>query len=146
MVPRSTKMVTKAPKAVKAEQAEPDAEAEAEAEKLMPFPETLKIGPHTYDLGTFDMLYSMQNSRIGEHDYFQLEIKLLEGMKPSMEAEVMMHEVVHSLWETTGLRGMGGEFDEEHAVTVLAKSLITLFQENPAWLAAVLQRAGVGLA
>lgn len=140
MVPRSTKMVTRAPKVVKAEKIEPN----DQASELMPFPETLKVGPHTYDLGTFDMLYSMQNNRIGEHDYFQLEINMLEGMKPSMEAEVQMHEVVHALWETTGLRGFRGEIDEEHAVTVLAKGLIELFQHNPGWLAAVLQRAGVG--
>lgn len=138
MVPRSKKMVTKAPAVVKVEPIEEPVQS-----GLIPFPETLKVGPHTYDLGTFDMLYSMQNSRIGEHDYFQLEINLLEGMKPSMEAEVMMHEVVHSLWETTGLRGFNGDIEEEHAVTVLAKGLMTLFQENPGWLAALLQRAGL---
>lgn len=105
-----------------------------EAPEGVPMPETLRVGPHDYTLGTFDTQVMAQSGNLGHHDYFNLEIKLLDNMRPQLKAEVAVHEAFHALWEASGLRNME-RFDEEHAVSVLSKAMLQLWRDNPEWMA-----------
>ena len=62
--------------------------------------------------------------------------------QPDVQAEVVLHEVIHALWETYGLPP---RVDEEEVASVLAKGLAQVIRDNPALVTAV-QAALEGIA
>lgn len=50
---------------------------------------------------------------------------------PILERSILLHELLHSVWGTTGLDGIGCEH-EEQVVTLLAMPLLAVLRENPA--------------
>lgn len=90
-------------------------------------PATVAIGPHTYEVAVVDEL---GGDLIGDTDSTQLTIRLQAGMPDSVTAEVLLHELLHAVWDMTPLR----DFDdavEESIVTALAPPLLDLLRRNP---------------
>jgi hypothetical protein len=90
-------------------------------------PATVVVGPHTYDVNLVD---SISDTLIGDTDCVTLTIRVQAGMPESVTAEVVLHELLHAVWDLTPLR----DFDhavEESVVSALAPPLLDVLRRNP---------------
>ena len=78
------------------------------------------------------------NAIIGRHynhygSYYPGEqlIEVNAALKDSMIAETVIHEVLHVIWELTGLKGLTKRGREEDMVQAIGHLLTQVLRENP---------------
>ena len=104
----------------------------------MKTPTKLKIGYADYAV-TEEPARSMYKI-FGKANLDLFEIMLDESMLPPKKATVLLHEVLHCLWEHQGMNQ--GAWTEERVVDTLAKGLAMVIRDNPGfveWLAESLE-------
>lgn len=107
-------------------------------EEASGFPEQLKIGHFFYEVRPMDEVESAVTGNLGYCDDGALQIAVADNIPDQMKVEVLLHEILHGLFETTSLR-TDESLQEERVVTSLAKGLVALFIDNPGlipWMAA----------
>lgn len=64
----------------------------------------------------------------GESDHEDASIEIVEGLRPELDKEILLHEVMHAV-----LRQQGRHYckTEETYVTALAAGLAVVLRENP---------------
>jgi hypothetical protein len=72
----------------------------------------------------------------GYCDVDAAKIAVWPDLSPCLQAEVLLHETLHAVWEAVAL---GETAEEEAAVTGLTRGLTQVLRDNPAWLAAILR-------
>ena len=89
-------------------------------------PRTVDIGPTRYRvvMGKEDMVH---RGTFKTYDGIELRSK----MPKDMEAEVLLHEVLHAIMYTFGEYVNLKKKDEERVVSNLSTSLATVFRQNP---------------
>ncbi len=64
----------------------------------------------------------------GQVDLDALRIEIASGLHPDKEADTVLHEVLHALWDAYGLREK--KDSEERIVTALAAGLLNVLKAN----------------
>jgi len=99
----------------------------------MKYLRTVQIGPFPYRL--YRAKASEMEDKVGECHYDTRKILVLEGLDPKRAEEVLYHELLHAIWEASGVRetfatlsGLrGSKLDkaEEAIVSILSPALLT---------------------
>jgi hypothetical protein len=109
----------------------PIKEAEQPPEETVEgFPEQIKVGHLFYNVRPMDQLEMALSGNLGHCDDQNLEIAVAENMPDQHKVEVLLHEILHALFESTSLRH-DESLQEERVVTALAKGLVGLLIDNP---------------
>lgn len=95
----------------------------------------IQIGPSKYKLRRHT--YAKKNTDRGFHDSGGI-ISIQKGMPKDMEAEVVLHEIMHGVFYTFNLRSKES-FTEEMIVETMSTGLATVFCQNP-WLLKYLEK------
>ena len=95
----------------------------------------IQIGPSKYKLETHT--WSKKETSRGWHSEKGV-ISIREGMPKYMNAEVLLHEIMHGICYTFNLR-IKEEFTEEQIVETMSTGLATVFCQNP-WLLKYLEK------
>lgn len=85
-------------------------------------PKRLKIGRKYYSV-----LYQYLPHDYGRMNPNKNTIRVDETQPPYLEAEILIHEVLHAIWAS---RGLTPRITEEKAVTALATGLAEVFRDN----------------
>lgn len=59
-------------------------------------------------------------------------IRMGEGVRRSVEPELLLHELMHELWHVSKLSKEYKKADEENIITVMAGRITELLRDNPA--------------
>jgi len=89
----------------------------------------IKIGCLTYKVIDWDKDDSDEASLYGTHSSKTQRIKLASDMSVERKKEVLLHEVIHAIWDQWMVHEEG--FKEEEVVRALAIGLTTVFKDNP---------------
>lgn len=93
-------------------------------------PEKVKIGP--YDISIKRMSHNEAGADYGQFDSKTQGILLCEGFpSPYMEADTLLHEILHGIWWERDIRAKDGE---ERIVAEISGGLIQVLRDNPALL------------
>lgn len=84
--------------------------------------ETERLGRHDADLGC----YHRETSVIGIAESLDDD--------PTHCLEIMLHEVLHALWDAASLPA---ECDEERAVSALSRGMLAVLRDNPAFVGCI---------
>lgn len=100
--------------------------------KRAELPTTVKIGPHFVPV----RVGPSTSENFGEYVYDPATIVIREGMSATITAEVLLHEILHSLWDGAQMRRLceGAEDSallEETLITVLSPLLLQVLRDNP---------------
>lgn len=93
----------------------------------MDMPSTVRVGPFDYDVQSWAANDAPDNVN-GECALNLLRIRIRDDMVPQKLAEVLLHEVLHAMWDIAEL---GEAVDEETAVSGLGKQLLAVIRDNP---------------
>lgn len=96
----------------------------------MELPKELKIGAHRYSVEVVKDPVSCDGWS-GAFNKKYLAIRLDSDNKPSVQGEVLIHEILHGVWQNQGLdehHELKGY--EEYLVDILAKGLYQVLKEN----------------
>lgn len=89
-------------------------------------PKTLDVGPTRYRVDTKKGLKSL--GQFQTHEGFLLDA----GMPKDMEAEVLFHELLHSIFYTFNMyKWIPRAKDEERLVSEMSTGICTVFRQNP---------------
>lgn len=94
-------------------------------------PATVLVGPHYYTVSRVRRP-STSKAVVGLCDNNDLTIRIKKPLPPTMEAEVVLHEVLHAVFASMRIVPKKGE---EHCVDLLAPGLLQVFRDNPGLLA-----------
>lgn len=89
----------------------------------------IKIGCLTYKIINWDRDDADQSGFFGTHSSKHQIIKLANDMSKERKKEVLLHEIIHAIWDQWVVREEG--FKEEEIVRSLAIGLTTVFKDNP---------------
>lgn len=99
-------------------------------------PSSVKIGPFTWAIKSWDVRASNNSGAYGLCDKSTQTILIEDGMPPQWERHIVLHEMLHACYCVAGLRELHGADDQEEAhVALLAIALIGVLQENPEMVA-----------
>ncbi len=90
----------------------------------------LKIGFLTYTVEDFGPKEAELRGVYGTHSPMTQQIKIDSKSSKERKKEVLLHEILHAVWNQY-LGGMEGEMKEEEVVNALAQGLIGVFVDNP---------------
>jgi Zn-dependent peptidase ImmA (M78 family) len=90
------------------------------------FPETIRIGPKDYKLRDQTEVEDVESR--GLVDHHKTEMALKPGLGSQQANLSLMHEIIHAIFETSGLSKLN---DDEQLVDVLAAYLVMLIRDNP---------------
>jgi len=94
----------------------------------MDFPSSVRVGPHTISISLKPREEAQTEEAWGCYNLDNLDIWVQAELAPTKKARVLLHEIVHALWDVGEL---GEESDEETAVSVLSTQLLAAMQDNP---------------
>jgi len=94
----------------------------------MKLPLNIKVANHVFTVEEWNTNVANANGRFGECDCNELIIRIATGHKKSHISETLMHEIMHAIFWSYGLKA---EDDEERTITGLAAGLSQVFQDNP---------------
>lgn len=95
----------------------------------MSLPPKIKIGPYEYEVLECEQIKSDKGEDCwGLQDTFNHKIMVSSKIKPDRQKVVLIHELLHALYE---LQGLPRKAEEEHVVTCLAPVLFQVLKENP---------------
>lgn len=92
----------------------------------VPLPKTLKVGYLKYTLRTVPK--GSLDDAVGNCDCETQAISIERGLTDERRRNVVLHEILHAVWD---VQNLGGRAKEEDAVTELANGLVSLFEMNP---------------
>lgn len=64
---------------------------------------------------------------VGQIDYFQQEILIIEGLSEEMFRVTLLHEILHGIFSQLGF---DGEEENEHLIQSLATALFQVLSQN----------------
>lgn len=103
--------------------------------RILGFPDRVKVGPYFYGFSIEDAIYdenddgSQGNRLYGQCRNVDQVIRLQREYRCVGQAiDTVIHECLHAIWWTFHL---GGELEEEPAVTNIATGWTQLMMENP---------------
>jgi len=88
-------------------------------------PKNILIGPYQV---TIEEWTQSPDDLWGEYCHESKRIRVEDSGNSVLNADTLLHEILHSLWETNHLRE--GD-DEERIVSVMASAQIQLIKDNP---------------
>ena len=91
-------------------------------------PELISIGYRTYEVIALAPIDLEMTDKYGWCDKLNAKIYVYMGDEPMMNADTLLHEVIHATWTWMGLDERN---DEEAVATRLGTGLITVFYDNP---------------
>jgi len=94
----------------------------------MEIPSLLRIGYRTFEVIPLSPPDLEMTDKYGWCDKLNAKIYVYMGDEPMMNADTLLHEVIHATWAWMGLEE---RHDEEAAATRLATGLINVFYDNP---------------
>jgi hypothetical protein len=92
-------------------------------------PTQVTVGPFRYEIQTNDNVRLDENEFYGDVNYKKHVITIHSDCAPSRQAEVLIHEVLHTLIDICGRPLPANR--EEQLVTVLGPVLLDTLQRNP---------------
>lgn len=101
-------------------------------------PATVRIGAFTWAIKDWEARAADNSRAYGMCDKGTHTILIQEGMRPQKEAEVLLHEVFHAIYDVSGL-GLMDNMPEEPIVNMLGYHMLQVIRDNPnlmAYLAA----------
>lgn len=91
-------------------------------------PESVRVGFRTYKISELgDPGPSIRPNHFGWQDYDGARIIIETDTDCEMQAQVLLHEILHACWKNGELP----KKHEEHIVSVLSHTLTQVFQDNP---------------
>lgn len=102
--------------------------------KEEPIPTSIQIGPYVHTIDTFEPMKGTKFEMLGSYHGINLEIEYQDDLPIQRTASVILHEVLHGLWDVSGLHREYGEHEEEH-VSRLETQLCDLIRNNPRFIA-----------
>lgn len=99
-------------------------------------PESIKIGPFHYRFYS-DAEHTVQmvresGDRIGQINYRQLEICIIEDVAPERRVVALLHEVLHGVFHAAGLyHEEGATLDAEQVLEAMPAILLDVLRSNP---------------
>lgn len=94
----------------------------------MDFPSSVRVGPHTIAISLKPREEALTEEAWGCYNLETMTIWVQQELAPSKQARVLLHEIIHALWDVGEL---GEETDEETAVSVLSTQLLAAMHDNP---------------
>lgn len=99
----------------------------------------IKVGPHRIDVRPLPRGGSSDQGVYGHYLPTSAAIEVSADMAPTRQAEILLHEVLHAVWD---VQGIAPKVDEETAVNSLAKGLLQVFVDNGALVPLLVAAAG----
>lgn len=99
----------------------------------------IQVGHRSIPVRRLDREIAKEGGFRGDYDPVTNEIRVDATLPPDQQAEVLLHELLHALWDD---RDLEDKASEEAAVTALAKGLCAMFVVNsklPALLLSALE-------
>jgi len=94
-------------------------------------PKQIKIGAHMTSVRRVKQLQHGDQPLYGDCNLGRLEICVSEDQPPSIEAETLLHEIFHAIFELNGLTNLlRREDDEEQFVQSMAHSVTQVLLDN----------------
>lgn len=100
----------------------------------MELPHKVRIGAMDYTVEPWSTREASSAGALGMCDANLLIIRIREDMVPMKKAEVLVHEILHGMWDSAGLH-CGSDPEEEHVVSALAYQFLQVWRDNPELLA-----------
>lgn len=99
----------------------------------MKLPTSVKIGPHTYRVASGQPTDQVLEAKreAGNADHALLRIRISSELPASVRAEVLLHEVLHCIWDQGPLRNRDDDLEED-IVAAFAPLLLDTLRRNPA--------------
>lgn len=96
----------------------------------MNFPKTVKLGPYTFSLKRHQY-HTNKDEHLGWFSASKQEISIADDIHEEAQAEVLLHELLHSCWYTSQFN-QDKKFEgvEEQIVATLSISLMAIFKNN----------------
>ena len=91
-------------------------------------PSVVRVGFREYLVQQWKPLSATSARRLGECDHLELVIRIREDLAPALQAETLLHEVLHCAFWTGGIEDKD---DEERTVSVLSTQLAQIWRDNP---------------
>lgn len=98
---------------------------------MKPLPESIRIGPFDFAVEEWPSQLASVAQRYGECDRINNVIRVRTDAPPQRQAEVLLHEVLHAVWEC----GACDTADEEKLCSIFGMSLAQVWRDNPAFVA-----------
>lgn len=96
--------------------------------KVIKIPQTVKIGPHRYDIHEVDGKWTEGEDAHGKCNTSTHEIWINNSYKPSHTLDTVIHEHLHAIWNQYDLN----DKDEEEAIVHrLATGIVQTLVDNP---------------
>lgn len=99
-----------------------------ELSKEIKLPERVRVGYRHYKISALpDPGPSVRKTHFGWMDYDGGRIVIEQDADPEMQAQVLLHEIIHACWKN-------GELPTKHEeliISVLSHNLTQVFQDNP---------------
>jgi hypothetical protein len=106
-------------------------------------PKSIRIGYRDYAVEHWPTNIATASNRLGECDRMNFVIRVREDMNPQLTAEVLLHEVIHAVWEM-GCMGDPPSGDEERCVNILGNQLTQVWRDNPKFIAFMTESLSAG--
>jgi hypothetical protein len=94
---------------------------------VSPVPAHVRVGPFDYDVDLVDLLDAS-----GRCDFDQLKILVNGRLAEGAQQEILLHEVLHAIFNATGYDVWIGEEATEDAILRLSPVLLEVLRRNPA--------------
>ena len=101
-------------------------------------PKAVRIGAFTWAIKDWEARAADNSRAWGMCDKATHTILISGGLKPQREAEVLLHEVFHAIYDVSGM-GLMDNMPEEPVVNMLGFHMLQVIRDNPhlmAYLAA----------
>lgn len=108
--------------------------------KKLPFNE-LKVLYSDCKIVGIDNKSAGKREIMGEYHYHDQTIEFDSSLPDTEKANVILHELLHAVVHTMGIKFQGGHEEEEFIVNAFGGGLTTIFRDNPLlldWLKEVL--------
>ncbi|MGN6146618.1 MAG: hypothetical protein ACTHOP_23880 [Mesorhizobium sp.] len=103
--------------------------------RLHDIPRLIRVGPLDYTVAGWAADRAGSERALGMCDRELLAIWIKEGLPVHKAAEVLLHEVLHAIYDVTGLGAGEPETREERIVAALGFQLLQVWRDNPALVA-----------
>jgi hypothetical protein len=94
-------------------------------------PKKIKVGPFTVQTRLEPELQAMTDSLVGLWQDKLLTVLLDAGMTDELEKETLLHELLHAVWDCTGLSKRIDDDQEEEVIRCLSPLVFGMLRANP---------------
>lgn len=105
------------------------------------YPKTIRVGPFDWTIKEWDPRAANNTAAYGMCDNSTQTILVQTGLSLQWEQHVLLHELLHAMHTTGGLRELAHDSNlEEGTVAILAFQLLGLMRDNPDLMAYLMHR------